>query len=863
MRNFEKYIYLVIALIIVSSVGCSRKKNSFTRRAYHNTTSRYNYYFNAREILNKSIQSIESSYKKDYSEILPLFIYGTEDQAKALYPDLDKVIEKSSTLIEYHSIYVKKQEHNKWVDDAYMLIGKARFYKQEYFGALDVFKYVAKAYKNTDSRYSAITWIARTHMQLEDYEKALTYLEMLEKESSKMPKEYASDYNALYTDYYIKTKKYDLAIEKLKEAIQTTRKKETRSHYFYILAQLYLKNNDYPEASKYFTEVIKLRPDYELLFNARISRALAYDVGSEDNESIKKMLKKMIKDRKNNEYLDQIYYALADIALKEKNEPLAIEYLKKSVASSVNNNKQKALSYMRLGDLYFSKPKYVEAQAYYDSTLMLLPQDHERYDAIYDKNASLSRLVENIKIVTYEDSLQMLVKNEAKRKKVISELIEKVKEQEEKAASLANEIENDYNQNTINNNTNNTTGKWYFYNPTVKSFGFNEFKSVWGSRKLEDNWRRKNKQQVLSFEEDDGLMNDSLSNKQDTIKENPLLTEEYYLNQLPFSDSALAISDYKIKKALYNMGNIYRESFMDYNSSIESFETLISRYDTTEYKLPSWYNLYRINLTIDNDEKANYYRNLILDKYPYSEYASIIKDPSYGVTTRENKRRVENYYSIVYDLYKNKKYTTVLIRCDKAKVLFTDNHIQDKFDFLRALAIGQTNSVDSFKLALEEVIAKHPDSEVKPQAEELLKLINNQSKKQENNDTPATIYTFNENEAHKFVIIIPNADKKLNIYKGDFSNFNAQYYKNNNYKVNSLFLNPLNQLITVDVFANKQEAMDYYESVKLNKDILSTLTAKGYQFFVISNSNYADFYKSKDISSYLKFFNEKYLTETN
>ena len=119
--------HIIIALIALLLVGCSTKKNSFTRRAFHNTTARYNGYFNANEIMKANDLNLRESHQDDFSEILPLFIYPSEDKSKSLYPDMDKVIEKTSEVIDRHSIYVKKEEHNRWIDESYTLMEKLDF----------------------------------------------------------------------------------------------------------------------------------------------------------------------------------------------------------------------------------------------------------------------------------------------------------------------------------------------------------------------------------------------------------------------------------------------------------------------------------------------------------------------------------------------------------------------------------------------------------------------------------------------------------------------------------------------------------------------------------------------------------------
>ncbi|MCB9363836.1 MAG: tetratricopeptide repeat protein [Flavobacteriales bacterium] len=847
--------HIIIAFIALLLAGCSTKKNSFTRRAYHNTTARYNGYFNANEIMKATDLNLRENHQDDFSEILPLFIYPSEDKSKGLYPDMDRVIEKTSEVIDRHSIYVKKEEHNRWIDESYTLMGKARFYKYEHYVAIEIFEYLAKAYNKKPEKNAALIWLARCHMELNEMSKAESYLKLMEGGKAP-PAKYNSEYNALYADFLIRKHQYDDAIAKLEEALKTTKKRIDKRRYNYVLAQLWLKKKEYAKASEVFTKVIKLRPRYDMMFNAQISRALSFDVGGKDNNDIKKMLTKMLKDAKNKEFLDQIYYALADIAFKEANEPLGIEYLQKSAASSVNNPKQKALAYLRLGELYFDKPLYVPAQAYYDSCIAVLPETYKNYDNIYTRSKSLSNLVEKIRIVEKEDSLQRMANDEAYRNQVIDELIQKEKDFEAEQALLAESSGNDFNLNNTNSINTQSNGKWYFYNQTTLGFGFADFKKNWGDRKLEDNWRRINKQTTISFDEEYSSSNDSLSN--DSIPENPKLTSEYYLKFLPLDEKKMNISHNQIIEALYAQGNIYREDFTDYPLAIKAFENLLERYDTCRYRLPSWYNLYRISLLINDDVMKEKYRNLILNNYPESEYAQIIQDPTYNKVTRENRKRVDNYYSIVYEYYKDAKYSTVLTRCEKAKAIFADNHIKDKFDFIAALSIGHTSPIDTFKIALQNIIDQYPGTDAAKESQNILNLIKKGINIVEEPNTSGIKYEYNADDKYTFVAVIPSNDKKTNNYKINISNFNSNYFSTKTLNVNSILLNGLNQIITVKELENEVAAIDYLKTFKLNQDELTELNEKNYQYFFISTNNFITFYKDKNILTYLNFFNKQF-----
>ena len=844
-------------MLLLVLASCSRKKNTFTRRAYHNTTARYNGYFNAREIMKADVKKLREEHNDDFSELIPIFIYPDEAKSKNMFPNMERVIDKTTNVIDRHSIYIRNEEHVRWIDDCYMLMGRARFYKQEFYIALEVFEYVAKAYNKKPPGYEAQIWLARTHLELKELNKAEAILKKIEEKKS-IPKQFASEFNAVFADYYIRVNNREEAIKHLEKALETTRKKHHKIRFNYVLAQLWLKQKEFEQASIYFSKVIKLKPEYEMLFNAKISRALAFNTEGEEQGSIKKMLRKMLKDKKNEDYKDQIYYALADIAFKEEKDSLAIDYLTKSAAYSTTNTKQKAVTYLRLGQYFYEIPKYLKSYNYYDSCLTVLPKEYKDYEKIEMRTKALKKLADNIVIVQKEDSLQRMATDVEFRTKVIDDLIAKAeKEEQEKQLAESNNNSVDFMENNVPGGGTNK-GEWYFYNQNTMGFGFSDFRKKWGDRKLEDNWRRSNKESLIPDEE--SIANENDSSKTDTsgTKVNEKTTPEYYMQFLPLTDKKMKASHNKIIEALFALGNIYKEDFQDYPHSIKSFKRLILDYDTSSYVLPSWFNLYRISLLIKDDEMEEKYKNLVLRNYPESEYAKIILDPTYNQVTRENRRRVDNYYSIVYELFKDGHYDKVIMRCDRATTIFAENHIQDKFDFLAALSIGHTMPRDTFKVALETFVENHPESESKPEALKILKLMKDGIKIDIETEKEVPYKHVFDTE-FLVVIVVPNTDKELNTYKNKVVDFNRNNFSDLAFEpVKSIFLDAKSQIIIIKPIKGYEKVINYYKALILNKTSLQELNAKEYPTFIISSDNFNLFYKDKNIPYYLTFFNKNF-----
>ena len=336
-RKIIAYCLLLIAYCLLLS-SCSQKKNTFTSRTFHNLTAHYNGLFWANVNLQEAIASIEKGHKDDYNKILPVFKYADEKVAKANYPQLDKAIEKTNKMIQYHSMLIKGHEYCRWIDDNYMTMGMAHFYKRDYYAALLVFDYVVKMFSENPIKYDAFLWIVRTNNQMNSVIKTGPILDVL-KHDSKLPKRLKGEYFSVLSDYYLRTEEYKKAVDALNKAIPFAKKKNVRARYIYILAQLYEQEGNLKKASANYGACAKLHPPtYDLEFNAQLSKARTFQVDNgEDTKDLKKELTKMLRDEKNKEFRDQIYYALGDISARENDIPVAIKLFKSSARSSVGN----------------------------------------------------------------------------------------------------------------------------------------------------------------------------------------------------------------------------------------------------------------------------------------------------------------------------------------------------------------------------------------------------------------------------------------------------------------------------------------------------------------------------------------------
>lgn len=872
--------------------GCSVKKNNFFSRSYHGTTTHYNFYFNARDRMNQGATALANAHEDKYDRVLSIFKYGTLEQAKAGFGDMDEAIKKASISISRHSIYAKSKkdskvaERNPWIDDCYLLIGKCQFYKHDYWTAIETFQYTSSEYKDSPIRPEALLWLTKSYLELGktvDAEYLIDYL----KADKKFPENLRGHYNAVVAQYHLIKNDVPRAIESLKTASATAKKKDDRARYTFILGQLLQKENKLDSAYLAYQKVIKLNPPYEMAFNARINRARCYDINSGNSDVVKRELNKMLRDEKNEEFKDQIYYALAGISRREKNEPLAIDYLNQSLRAGGSNTTQKALSYIELADIYLKRPEYIPAAAYYDSTLSNLSNDHPDFFDIQAKRNSLDRLVKNLKVIMLEDSVQRLAAlSPEQRAAVVDSLIAFEDAEKERKAMELEEQQKLEEQQVLEekelksqprnlSQPSTSQGAWYFYNQSAMSFGFNEFLKKWGNRKLEDNWRRSEK--TLAFEElieepeMDSIATISEAENDSIAKLDAAARKTAYLNKIPVTEQQINESNLRIAEAYYNTGVIYREQLNNLPESINSFETLDRRFPENKFKLPSYYNLYRTSLTLGDSARAERYKSWLLSNYPESEYSKLILNPNFFKDIQRKTAVLEVFYENTYRSYINGQYEDVIERKTMADSLFPPNKLTPKFALLKALAVGKTRPVEEFRFSLEDIIRVYPKDTVATRAQQILDFLQGRTVPRDHPDSllarqqlneaieSAVAWTFVPESPQMFLILFQKNALNPAETTGKLTSYNNLNFQDYNLKVQNGNIDLTLQYITIMSFPNKNEAMDYYMQVMEEQGLLTDFDPALVQFFVISQDNLTQLARSKNITAYGQFFQKNYL----
>lgn len=881
--KFKAFVYILIISVFYS---CSTKRNTFVSRNYHNLTARFNGYYYSCENINEGIYKVEKNNKDNFEKILPIFIYPSLEKAKSTFPEFDKAIKKSSFCIQRHTIKDKKLNEipsaGKWIDNNWINIGISQFYKKEYYTSLENFEYVARTYTKSQDKYTAMLWIAKVNNEIGAVSVSEPILSLLKNEK-KLPKDVKRELPLVEADYYMRQGLNTEASTKLMAAVRnknllTGIKKSKRARYAFIVAQLLEKNKDTKRAKKYYEKTIQLHPQYDLVFYSKIKLARMLDVKRNNSEKTKKDLLKMAKEFKNSDYYDVIYYTLGEIEEKENNKELALTYYKKSVQTSVVNPSQKALSYLKIGELNFEKTNYQLAGAYYDSTVVTLPKDHPQYELIVTRKKTLENLVAQINTIKNEDSLQKVSKlSENQLNNLIDKIIENEEQEEikrQKEKELAEKALETGNAGALTNNANNPANNnglaangalFYFYNPNTVALGVADFQKKWGNRKYEDNWRRSNK----SITVDDPLNSDS-SNATAKNKNLNKKSRDTYKKGLFTSDSLFAQSNNRIIEAYYTMGGIYKEELQNNKKAISTYEELNTRFPTNKYLLNNYYLLYRTHLSDKNSDNAEAYKNKILNEFPQSEFALLLKNPENIEKINHKKTEAETFYIPVYKAYRKQKYDEAYAGAQEGILKFGNNDYRPRFEFIKAICEGKLKSIDTMENSLKLLVARFPKADVTPNANDILQAIKRQKNpelfapKTSSNTSVKDTFLIDFDKEHYIVAVLPDDPKISNSFKSNLDAFCTKYYADKSFNITSNIYTTGKQLVLLKSFTNALDCNVFATNMLNDKDLFNgDAKREMVDVFPILGNNLSLLYKTKNTEGYKTFYLDNYKNLSN
>ncbi len=818
---------MVIIIAAMLLAGCSAEKNTAASRFYHSLISKYNIWFNGNEAYKAGVKKIISSHRDDYSELLPLFEYSVAGSARAASSDMERAAQKASKVISLYSITAKpeekdrrrtasrddrfynRREYNEWVDDSWLLLGKAQFYQKNFMAARSSLSFAISITTESGLATEAAIWLARIQTEEGNYSEALRQLNEISLPGSSS---LAAMYHSTRADVLLRQKRYGEAVEPLIEAIGNSSGNKVKVRLTYLLAQTCRAAGDNELSTRYFRQVRRMNPPYDLEFNASINLAGVADLSHGDVGELTRALNKMLRDPRNKDYLDQIYYALGELAHRTGNIDEALRLWSQSAASSTLNSRQKARAYLAMAQHYYSLPDYMRSWHYYDSASYLIDNTLADYDNISRRADALGEYAGYHTVVVTEDSLRRIASmSSADRDAFIAGLIRS--HEEEQARERAGDGSDRYNMGLYYENEQRyrgaiaAEGGWYFYNQAALTFGRTEFRRRWGERRLEDNWRRANKTRSAFTP---GTMYDATaeSRESDSAGVAPERSKEYYLRNLPLTDSLMEASVRRSTGALLGEGQVLASRLNDTVAALHSLREAARSEGEAGVRAEALYELYRLQRHRD-PAAAERDRAELLMRYPATEYALILSDPDYVNRHRDLSARAARRYDAAYQAFTEERYDEVIAICDEVTSQMPDDELTPRFMLLNALASGALEGEMIYKAKLDTLLARYPDTDEGKRAAGIIEFLRREKPEirvAEESRIAEEIYNADTMQTHYVIIVLSGDAAYLNQAVFDVISYNLDHHPQESYNTEGESLLPGRLLIATGPFAGAAEA---------------------------------------------------------
>ena len=847
-------------------IACSVKKDKFINRNFHAVTTEYNVLYNGNIALDQGLVELKTTYQDNFWEMLP--IERMPDNEEAILPgqtknaNFERAEEKAVKAIQKHSMNIGGIEKNPQMDEAYLLLAKARYYDNRFIPSLEALNYILYKHPSSDKIYHAKVWREKVNIRLDNDEVAIKNLKKL-LENKNVAGQDLADANAMLTQAYMNIEAQDSAVATLKIAKQTTENNEEKARYAFILGQLYENLNHRDSAFATYEDVIQMnrKAPRRYVIQAHAKQAQQFDFVKGDTVVFVKKFQKLLDDRENRPYLDVLNHQMALFYDKQDKDAVAEYYYNKSLKATSQDNYLVASNYRNIGEMKFKEAKYITAGKYYDSTLVRLSDRTREYRKIKKKRINLVDVIKYETIATQNDSiLSVVAMNDTERNTYYENYITKLKVEDERKAKLAailaekeanilanqNANSGSSPNNAFGTNDISTAGKgiknpvampmgniggpdeganFYFYNPITVEFGKKEFVSKWGKRELKDNWRwsaMKTGIAAIDTPTDENAEDLVAEQEKDAVTVNPLYEVNYYLKQIPSDEKLLDSLGKDRNFAYYQLGLIYKEKFKEYELAALRLEQLLKNNPEERLILPAKYNLFKIYQII-SPAKAEIMKQQILAEYPNSRYAEIVRNPSVAI---EDDTNPEAVYYATFKRFENNQIREVAQEIDELISRFTGEESVAKFEMLKARIAGRLQGLEEYKKGLNYVALSYPNSEEGKAAEKLL---------QEDIPKLETLIFIEEEEASEWKIIFP---KKFPLDK-DVKNLTdkiEKYFKDSQtvlLKSSDDIYNMDNNFIVIHGFSSRERATSVLSLLREYKDY----KVKD-QAYIISTENY-------------------------
>ena len=938
----------------LASEKTGEKKFGTVRKFIQNNTSHYNFYFNANNRINAVIERAKLSNKDDYAKLLSFYPYSLDNTASQK-SDLDSVIYKATAGILLHDL------RSSWVDDFYLLIGKSYFLKKDFDSAALTFQFinynlyphkkgeedynkvvgsneggtgggsvsiadkekrniVQKVFTKPATRNDALIWQIKTFTQQNEFGDAAGLISILQNDRN-LPPRLKNDLEEVMAYWFYAQNNFDSSAVHLANALSAADTKDDKSRWQYLLAQMYERTGNFDEASKYYIKAAKQTTNPVMDIYARLNEAkMLRNTGNfkELDNSISNLLKMANKD-KYEAFRDIIYYSTAQLSLQKPDTSNGITFYNKSISYNTTSSGYRDKSYLQLANIAYTQKRYKDAHSFYDS-LNIVGNDTEFDSAVIEERKEiLGRLVPKIIAIEKEDSLQLLAAlPQAERDAIIKKMIKAYRKQN------GLKEEDDFAGNTLITFADKNkapvdlfkaaaanTGDWYFYNASLKSKGFNEFKSKWGKRTNVDNWRRKTAAEAVINRDANANLDpnskdpNELKSDLNALKKETDFSFEGLMAEIPLTKEKIDSSNINIAKNLFDAAQIFQNELQDYQQAILMYEDFAKRFPT-HIKIPDVFAALSFCYgKLGNTAKAALYSNMVKTNFAGSNAAKIISNPSLLKTGQKNPE-VTSRYEGVYNMFVEGNFTEAIAAKKKADSTYGNNYWSPQLLYIESVYYIKDRQDSNAIAVLKNIQTLYPASPLKEKATVMLDVLKRRAEIEkyltdlqitradedkiivvddkapivvnapankpaeikttapaitkrvmtDSIKTPAVYvnksFTLQPDKPHYVAMILDKVDGVyINEAKNAFTRFNKESMATINVAISRDTLDATRSLLLFRQFENAAEALKYFDKIKKAAGSeVSWLQPAKYSFIIISNDNLNLLKTNKDLPSY-------------
>lgn len=877
MRATRKKLIFTLSIGCMAFLSSCSNQESWAYKAWHNTLAHYNTFFNAEQKWLETMETTREGYKDDFRKPIVLFNYGAIDVLKNNGSAMDEVIKKASTMIDKHP-------KSRWVDDAYLLNGKAYFLKGEISAAMDLFEYVNGHFTDPTIRFSSQLWIARClSIKGRNIDAEVLVQNILK--DPEFPAALQGDAQWVYGALQFTLGKYQQANEPLEKALQVCHYRMDKYRLHFALGQCYQFTKDYDKAEYHFGTIYRFNPPYELAFAARMAQVDILSAKQENYAKANKVLQKMLKDDKNIDFLGQIYVNMGINELKAQNYPVAYKRFNQAIQLSTNNE-HKTNAYLALGDHFFSNRQFQSAAIYYDSANAIIDKSHPNFEAIVQKNDILSDLLKEVMTVYNNDSLLRMAKDPKWRAEKITEAIareKKAAEAAQKAKELADSRKDNsgmppaggFGNNNLNNldapqGMNSGNASFPFYNAVNRSKSTQEFQKIWGVRENRDYWKYNAKKTssndpLSTLGDTSTKANKTTTAKTDDsaavlIPDNIAENEKKYYAGLPLSDKAQKQSLQAIEKSLFEGAKIYQDRLQEYPEAIRLFTELLQRFPLSENIPQALYELIKVTRLTGDYTQADQWKAKLLTDHPKSVYVRMLETGgslSEAAKNNSGNQAIDSLFSAMLTAFQDGKYNeaiTLKLRADKD---FAGNQLQTKFDYLQALCYIKSGNVTKGIELLQQLVIDYPGTEISLKAQDIIEAHERLKSQAAEAQSPKgtdnrTFQSTKPGETIDCIFTFPKG-ANTNMIRAALSDFAKKQFSFENLLVNANTPMGSTNVIRISQFSKPEVAKEFVDFISKSTSYFAEKGLYEYQALWISEANFLLLSQLLDLNAYRNF----------